>query len=138
MELVFSNVPGWKLHTWVRVVSNTHASRTAIFQNISKQLFQLFSQIIFHMHFSTCMLLQKFRKSNFLEHFRKIVSIIQLNHFSHAFCNTLCLSCSTCFSLFLDTFPFTIGKFNFVFNFRYSRDTFRTPVKDLRWSFLQK
>ena len=80
-------------------------SRTAIFRNISEQLFQLFSQTFF-----TC------------------------------FCKTPRISCSVYFPSFLRMCLLhgLKGKFNFwiAFNFRYSGGALRTPVKDLRWSFL--
>ena len=53
MESIFSNVPGFKLYTWIRVFL-LHACfprhfRATTFRNISEELFQLFSQINFRM-----------------------------------------------------------------------------------------
>ena len=83
-------------------------SRTAIFRNISEQLFQLFSQ-----NFFTC-----FWKTPRLSY----------NIYFPYFCVCVYLSLHHCLK----------GKFNFwiAFNFRYSGGALRTPVKDLRWSFL--
>ena len=111
---VFTNVPDNKLHTWVKMVPTTHAS-------IEIQEEQFFRTTFQNSYF------------NYLTR----------PFFTH-FCKTPPLSCTICFSLFLRkclpflSFPFRKGKFNFwtAFNFRDSRDAFRTPVKDRRSGFL--
>ena len=83
-------------------------SRTAMFRNISEQLFQLFSKTFF----------TGFCKTPRLSCSIYFPSIWRRWYRSLHHC--------------------VKGKFNFsiTFNFRYSGDALRTSVKDLRWSFL--
>ena len=112
IESVFSKVPNCKLHTWVRVISTTHAS----LEIKEQQFFETFQSSYFNY------LARPFSLA-FARHHTFLAVFTFLN-----FCVCVYLSLQHCLK----------GKFNFwiAFNFRYSGGALRTPVKDLRWSFL--
>ena len=112
MESVFSNVSDCKLYTCVGVVSTKHAS----LEIQEQQFFETFQNNCFNY------LARPFSHA-FARH-HVFLAVFTFLHFSAG----VYLSLHHCLK----------GKFNFwiAFNFRYSGGALRTPVKDLRWSFL--
>ena len=112
MESVFSNVPNCKLHTWVRVISTTHAS----LEIKEQQFFETF-------------------QNSYFNYLARPFSLVFARH--HAFL-AIFTFLNFCVCVYLSLHHCLKGKFNLwiAFNFRYFGGALRTPVKDLRWSFL--